>query len=82
VTCISDNRRKTALFSINGIRCHYNSDNEEHSIGGARPQRKSAEWERPGAGRQRMTPLLERWIPFPRVLHPYPHARFAATHPK
>ena len=24
--------------------------NEEHSIGGARPQRKSAEWERPGAG--------------------------------
>jgi hypothetical protein len=26
------------------------TDNEEHSIGGARPQTKSAEWERPGAG--------------------------------
>jgi hypothetical protein len=26
------------------------TDIEEHSIGGARPQRKSAEWERPGAG--------------------------------
>jgi len=26
------------------------TDNEEHSIGGARPQRKSAEWERAGAG--------------------------------
>jgi hypothetical protein len=26
------------------------SPNEEHSIGGARPRRKSAEWERPGAG--------------------------------
>ena len=31
---------------------------------------------------QRLSPLLERWIPFPRVLHPYPQARFAATHPK
>jgi hypothetical protein len=26
--------------------------------------------------------LLERWIPFPRVLHPYPQARFAARHPR
>jgi hypothetical protein len=26
------------------------TDIEEHSIGSARPQRKSAEWERPGAG--------------------------------
>jgi hypothetical protein len=25
---------------------------------------------------------LERWIPFPRVLHPYPQARFAARHPR
>jgi hypothetical protein len=29
---------------------HLGPLNEEHSIGGARPQRKSAEWERPGAG--------------------------------
>ena len=25
-------------------------------------------------------PLLNRWIPQPRVLDPYPDARFAATH--
>src|SRR5215471_4257990 len=26
--------------------------------------------------------LAERWIPRPRVLHPYPERRFAATHPR
>jgi hypothetical protein len=26
--------------------------------------------------------LLDRWIPFPRVLHPYPQQRFAARHPR
>ena len=31
-------------------------------------------------GWKRITPLLNRWIPLPRVLHPYPDARFAATH--
>jgi RNA-directed DNA polymerase len=40
-----------------------------------RSQRAEVNW-------QRLTPLLERWIPFPRVLHPYPQARFAATHPR
>src|SRR5262250_1704145 len=32
-------------------------------------------------GWDRLNPLLNRWIPQPRVLHPYPDARFAATHP-
>ena len=40
-----------------------------------RSQRAKVNW-------QRLTPLLERWIPFPRVLHPYPQARFAVTHPR
>ena len=40
-----------------------------------RSQRGEKPWER-------LTPLLERWIPFPRVLHPYPQARFAARHPR
>jgi len=30
----------------------------------------------------RLLPILCRWIPQPRVLHPYPDARFAATHPR
>jgi len=30
----------------------------------------------------RLYPLLTRWIPQPHVLHPYPDARFAATHPQ
>jgi hypothetical protein len=30
---------------------------------------------------EKFTPVLERWIPPPRVLHPYPDARFYATHP-
>jgi len=25
---------------------------------------------------------LTRWIPQPRILHPYPDARFAASHPR
>jgi hypothetical protein len=31
--------------------------------------------------KERFTPVLNRWIPPPRVLHPYPNARFYATHP-
>src|SRR5713101_5403362 len=30
----------------------------------------------------RMYALEERWLPVPRVLHPFPDARFAATHPR
>ena len=40
-----------------------------------RSQRARIRWDR-------INPLLSRWIPVPRVLHPYPDARFAATHPK
>jgi RNA-directed DNA polymerase len=40
-----------------------------------RSQRGQVSW-------QRHNPLLDRWIPIPRVLHPYPSARFAATHPR
>jgi len=39
-----------------------------------RSQRAEMRWER-------LTPALNRWIPPPRVLHPYPDARFYATHP-
>jgi RNA-directed DNA polymerase len=30
----------------------------------------------------RLLPIFQRWIPAPRVLHPYPIARFLATHPR
>jgi hypothetical protein len=30
----------------------------------------------------RMMALGERWLPLPRVLHPYPAVRFAASHPR
>jgi RNA-directed DNA polymerase len=30
----------------------------------------------------RMRQLLDRWLPTPRVLHPYPSVRFDATHPR
>ncbi len=30
---------------------------------------------------EKLTPVLERWIPPPRVLHPHPEARFYDTHP-
>src|SRR6266851_2122169 len=39
-----------------------------------RSQRPQVRW-------ARLSPLLTRWIPQPRILHPYPDARFAATHP-
>jgi len=39
-----------------------------------RSRRAQMRWER-------FTPVLNRWIPPPRVLHPYPDARFYATHP-
>jgi RNA-directed DNA polymerase len=30
----------------------------------------------------RMTRLAARWLPVPRVLHPWPTTRFAASHPR
>jgi RNA-directed DNA polymerase len=39
-----------------------------------RSQRARKEWEK-------FTPVFERWIPPPRILNPYPEARFYATHP-
>src|SRR6267378_1761757 len=39
-----------------------------------RRQRAQMRWDR-------FTPVSNRWIPAPRVLHPYPDARFYATHP-
>jgi RNA-directed DNA polymerase len=38
--------------------------------------------QRAQVGWDRLTPVLTRWIPQPRTLHPYPDARFNATHPK
>src|ERR1700682_789080 len=40
-----------------------------------RSQRAQMRWDR-------LIPLLNRWIPQPRILHPYPDAPFAATHPR
>jgi RNA-directed DNA polymerase len=39
-----------------------------------RSQRARKRWET-------LVPIFERWIPRPHVLHPYPDARFYATHP-
>ena len=30
----------------------------------------------------RMLALAKRWLPEPKVLHPFPDARFAASHPR
>jgi len=40
-----------------------------------RSQRSRTSWDR-------LNPILNRWIPVPRVLHPYPSDRFDATHPR
>src|SRR5262249_52459007 len=40
-----------------------------------RSQRGRATWER-------MRRLIDRWLPRPRVLHPYPEERFDARHPR
>ncbi|HXM64909.1 MAG TPA: hypothetical protein VN950_28865, partial [Terriglobales bacterium] len=40
-----------------------------------RSQKRPISWKRTLA-------LADRWLPRPRVLHPYPADRFAATHPR
>src|SRR5665213_200098 len=45
-----------------------------HNVLVRRSQTAKKKWEQ-------FIPVLERWIPPPRVLHPYPEARFYATHP-
>ena len=40
-----------------------------------RSQRRGLTWEK-------MEKLLERWLPTPRILHPYPDKRFARQHPR
>jgi len=42
---------------------------------GRRSQKGMLPWDR-------LTPIFDRWIPVPRVLHPYPTERFYATHPR
>ena len=39
-----------------------------------RSQRARIRWER-------LAPLMDRWIPLPRILHPHPNDRFYAIHP-
>jgi group II intron reverse transcriptase/maturase len=38
--------------------------------------------QRSAVSSERMVALRDRWIPTPRVLHPYPRERFDATHPR
>jgi hypothetical protein len=38
--------------------------------------------QRAQVGWDRLNPLLDRWIPQPRVLHLYPDKRFDAIHPR
>jgi hypothetical protein len=38
--------------------------------------------QRAQVGWDRLNPLLNRWIPAPHVLHPYPDKRFDALHPQ
>ena len=38
--------------------------------------------QRPNVGWVHIGPLFDRWLPPPRVLHPYPGKRFDATHPR
>src|ERR1039457_120981 len=45
-----------------------------HDVLVRRSQRARKKWEK-------FAPVFDKWIPTPRVLHPYPHARFYATHP-
>jgi RNA-directed DNA polymerase len=45
------------------------------SILGRRSQRSRPRW-------NRIRPTFDRWIPRPRVLHPYASVRFDATHPR
>ena len=42
---------------------------------GRRGQGRAYPWER-------MRPLVRRWLPSVRILHPYPNVRFAANHPR
>ena len=42
---------------------------------GRRSQRSRPSW-------NRIRPTFERWIPRPRILHPFPSVRFDATHPR
>ena len=40
-----------------------------------RRSQRRMKWERHCA-------ILDRWLPYPRILHPYPSVRFDATHPR
>jgi RNA-directed DNA polymerase len=53
-------------------------------------RRVSRRWRRPLGRRRpkarlpwpRLKPLIRRWIPTPRILHPFPRVRFDARHPR
>jgi hypothetical protein len=45
-----------------------------HHVLERRSQRAQLRWER-------LVPVFDRWIPYPRIMHPFPQARFYASHP-
>lgn len=65
---VPGNHGRLAIFRLQAVRLWLRSLRR-------RSQRHRMNWERFG-------PLSDRWIPIPRILHPYPNERFYAKHPK
>ena len=65
---VPGNHCRLAIFRLQAVRLWLRSLRR-------RSQRHRMSWERFG-------PLSDRWIPIPRILHPYPNERFYAKHPK
>ena len=65
---VPGNHGRLAIFRLQAVRLWLRSLRR-------RSQRHRMSWERFG-------PLSDRWIPIPRILHPYPNERFYAKHPK
>ena len=54
----------------------------EHRVADPRILRLIRKWLSAGVTWERMIAIAKRWLPSPRVLHPYPAQRFAANHPR
>jgi RNA-directed DNA polymerase len=75
-------RRHEPIASVGAWLCKVTSGYfQYHAVPGNLPRRALFRW-RSRVSIGRINRLVERWIPVPPVLHPYPLQGFAATSPR
>jgi hypothetical protein len=75
-------KTKIRLLVMSKVEREKRLDELNRGLGIDSEEIKEREWLKRKISWTRILELAQRWIPKPRALHPFPDARFAATHPR